>query len=730
MFELPLFLLAALGGSMIPLLLHMMQKRRSPPVPFPTLRFLLMAQKSSSHRIRAEHLLLWLLRTLIMLLLGAAFAMPVLRAGGGGAGFLGRAPRDIAIVLDVSYSMGYQTGRDTVFDQAIALAVDLVEGLAESDRFCIYLAEDQPQALIAEPISDKQIGTARLRALKPSHGTSRLLPAVAAAREMLEQTAGRRQQELHILTDNQALAWGRDAVDDGNHAEEDADADAPRSDRNLTYFVTLTGVIAPENTTPRLIELQPTVLFKDSAAQLRVELGHTGPPRETTVTFYLNDQEQARQAVTAGTPQGGQVVFPLPPLPPGSHSGRVETLVDNLASDDAFHFLVRVREQMPTLVCGEARDTLFLRAALRALAGGEAVFTEVAPEALAGEALQAYSTVFLCNALPLSGQAMAALDQYVRRGGLLVVFPGFRAAVGDYKAWANLPGAPQEIRAFERAASRQTLLWQDLRHPVLRTLDSALTTPVIALERALVWAETAADAQPLIALGSGEPLLLERPVGDGSIMLFAISADRSWSNFPLTPFYLPLISQLVEYGAGLGASAPYVLGAKMLPLHAVLPEAGPDVALRTPDGRPVTIRRVLQDGQTLGYIEEATMPGIYRMVGANGEQPALAVNMPREESDLTPVATDGLAALLGVESLHTATDRESLTALLQDHRVGRTYGELLLWLVLLLLPLEFVYANRLARGTARLSDQLTLDPSGRIKGHMAATLSGGQEGKG
>jgi len=736
MFELPLFLLAALGGAMIPLLLHMMQKRRSLPIPFPTLRFLQLAQKASSRRIRIEHLLLWLLRTLIMLLLGSAFAMPVLRSGRGG-GFFGRAPRDIAIVLDVSYSMGYLTGRDTVFDRALDMAVDLVDGLAEGDRFCIYLAGEKPQALIAEPISDKTTGTARLRALKPTFETSRLLPAVAAAREALRQTSGRRPQELHILTDNQELAWGRGTLTgSGNTAEgeaaggDHATAEAAASDRRLTYFVTLAGVAAPENITPRLIELQPVVLFKDSGAQLTVELGHSGSPRETTVTFYLNGQEHARRAVTAGTPQGGQVVFPLPPLPPGIHTGRVECPADNLAADDAFHFLIRVRPQMPTLVCGGERDTFFLRAALRAAAGGEAAFTAVEPEALAGETLSGYSTVFLCNALPLSGQAMAAVDAYVRRGGLLVLFPGFRAAVADYRAWASLPGVPREVRELPRNASRQTLLWTAARHPVLRTLDGALTTPVIAMERGLVWDETAADTQPIITLSSGDPLLLERPSGDGRVMLFAVSADRAWSNFPLTPFYLPLIAQLVEYGAGLGANAPFVWGGGMLPLATVLPEAGPEIALTGPDGRPATIRRVLQDGQMLGYIEDATLPGIYLQSGASGPQPALAVNMPREESDLTPVAPDALAALLGVESLHTAFDRESLAALLHDHRVGRTYGELLLWLVLLLLAAEFVYANRLARGSARLSEQLTLDSSGRIRGHLAAALAGSPEGEG
>ena len=120
MFLAPLFLIAACVGAMIPFFLHLMQNRKRVRLPFPTLRFLKKAQKNNSRRIRLENFFLWLLRTLIMLLLGAAFAMPMIRTGG--LGWLGDAPRDIAIILDASYSMGYRTERGSVWDKEIGRA--------------------------------------------------------------------------------------------------------------------------------------------------------------------------------------------------------------------------------------------------------------------------------------------------------------------------------------------------------------------------------------------------------------------------------------------------------------------------------------------------------------------------------------------------------------------------------------------------------------------------------
>ena len=104
MFLSPLFLIAAVVGASVPLFLHLMQNRRKVTMTFPTLRFLKLAEKRSSSKVRLENLLLWLLRTLIMGLIGVAFAMPMLRK----SAFVwsGEAPRDIALVIDASSSMG------------------------------------------------------------------------------------------------------------------------------------------------------------------------------------------------------------------------------------------------------------------------------------------------------------------------------------------------------------------------------------------------------------------------------------------------------------------------------------------------------------------------------------------------------------------------------------------------------------------------------------------------
>ncbi len=472
MFLSPLFLIAAGLGASVPLLLHLMQNKRKELLPFPTIRFLKLAEKHSSRKIRLENFLLWLLRTLIMLLLGMAFAMPMIRKSG--FGWLGNSPRDVAIVLDASYSMGYHTGRGSIWDRGIESATAIIEGLSDKDRFCIYLAREQPEALIAEPIANKQDGLARLRALQPGETSSRLGPAVATAMKALLKADARRERELHVITDNQAVAW-RDMAGEKNEI-----------DPKTAVFVSLLGVPAPENAGVASVELQPPVARKDSEIKVTAKMLRSGPAEDTTATLYIDDKEVARRSIKAGDPEAAAPNFTLPALPIGVHTARVQTPDDNLPIDDPFYFLVRVQDEMPSLIVGNESETLYLRTALRTGIGAGAVATTT-PEHLTDKPLTTFSCIFLCNALPLAGQAITAIEDYVKAGGVLVIFPGTAAKPDDYKAWTSLPGAPTSIDELPLAERNRTLTWDLPQHLLVRSLREGVSVPVLAIRRRLAW---------------------------------------------------------------------------------------------------------------------------------------------------------------------------------------------------------------------------------------------------
>jgi len=735
------FYIAGSIGVMIPLILHLIQTRRTVRLPFSTVRFLKLAQRQSATRIRMENILLWLLRTLLLLALALAFAMPLLRNRALGQWF-GRSPRDVAIVIDGSYSMAYDLGGGTVWEKAVETAVALVESLSEQDRLCLFVARDRVDPVIEQLTGDREEAVGRLKSLAFRQSSSELAPAVMAANAALLEAEGRREREIHIISDNQALPWDSFGAGSGDEAaardagpgDGDADAGAGRKrttatmgawdpdkiDEKTVCFVSLLGAADPENIAPVDVRIEPPVTMARSPSKAVVRLGYTGLLRATTATLFVDGNEIASRSIEAGPGGAGELSFIIPPLSPGRHAARVETPDDNLMLDNAFYFVLKAEDRFPALCVGSRDDTFFLRAALSAGVGGDASIEAdtVEPAGLQETKLGAYACVFLVNAIPLSAGAVNALERFVEDGGLLAVFPGDSAAVLDYQAWTCLPGVPTAVRNVPRFERKRLLHWDDPRHPLLDPLNVEGAGVTVTVRRTLAWDDLDEQAERLVSQDAEHAFLLSRPHGRGHVLFFAVAADRTWSDFPLSPFYLPIVHQVVQFAAGVGSYTHSVWCTDRLALAPVLPEATVETRITGPDGEPQAVRSAAAEARTVLHLEDVWKAGIYRMQAAGGageSVPALAVNMTRAESNLAPLEPDRVRERLGLKHVHLAFEQEELMTQIRDSRVGRTFGEQLLWLAFCLAVAEFFVANRLSQPRSGLSESLVMDPSGRIQ---------------
>jgi hypothetical protein len=70
----PILFWLGLGGVSIPILIHILNRRRFKIVEWAAMRFLLDAMRKNRRRLRLEEMILLVLRCLILLLLGMALA--------------------------------------------------------------------------------------------------------------------------------------------------------------------------------------------------------------------------------------------------------------------------------------------------------------------------------------------------------------------------------------------------------------------------------------------------------------------------------------------------------------------------------------------------------------------------------------------------------------------------------------------------------------------------------
>ncbi|MDP6370272.1 MAG: BatA domain-containing protein, partial [Planctomycetota bacterium] len=141
-------LLAGLGLAAVPLVIHLLNRRRYRPLPWAAMRFVQAAYRKTRRRVQLENLLLLLLRMAGIACLALAVARPF-SGGASPLSALGEARRELILVLDASGSTGFRSGLHSSFDRILGRARELLTELdtARGDRVHLLLAGSHTRRL-------------------------------------------------------------------------------------------------------------------------------------------------------------------------------------------------------------------------------------------------------------------------------------------------------------------------------------------------------------------------------------------------------------------------------------------------------------------------------------------------------------------------------------------------------------------------------------------------------
>ena len=220
--------------------------------------------------------------------------------------------------------------------------------------------------------------------------------------------------------------------------------------------------------------------------------------------------------------------------------------------------------------------------------------------------LAAYPVVYLLDVPRLSEPSQRQLETFVREGGGLCVFLGPQADWDFYRDWARptdgsafFPVEPQRVVTLPRQ-SRQGIRVVAENHPVFRVLRGEGQIFASALSLGTVvrvppeW-EPPVDAgtRVLAVDADGSPLVVERTVGDGRLLVFLTTLAPDWNNWARQPTF-PVM--LLECQAFLDRDPPAQQSAQpgshwTLPLatEAFLPSV--QVVLPTAEGKSARVVR-------------------------------------------------------------------------------------------------------------------------------------------
>jgi hypothetical protein len=596
----PLFL-AGLAAIALPIWLHRLSSENPNRKPFSSLMFLEAGEPRRVLAKNVQYLLLLALRIALLVLLALAFAQPAWWREPPPAGADGAELH--VLVLDGSASMA----AGDRWERATAAALDRLGSLESGDR---------GQLVLAGRTTELRTGvTADLAELRRS--------IAAASPGAFPLDYGRLTRALDGVIANAELPVVVDFFTDAQASGLPARFAelAPRAPAEIRIH----AVAGTDDGNWAIDSLAGSALSGELVVNVK---SYAEVPATKTLALSLNGRPIDERVVTVEPGGRAEVTFPAPGLAEGSNRV-VATLSpgDTLAADDARYVALQRAEPRPVLlISGDiqgGRDTLFIRSAIDALTRLSLAPEVTAAGAVGDRALADYRFVIVADAGALPQAAVTALGDYVASGGAALIALGPRSTGLTAVPVTGQPFDTTAVTPRPGSGNYASVGDVDASHPALRGAAALRTAKFFRY--APIQPADADDV--LVGLDSGAPLLLERRVGDGRVLLFTSSLDRQWNDLPLQPVFVPLIAGLANHLlGGAGFSVEVDLGSTVA-LRAVGLQGG---RVFDPSGEPA-----VGLGQGTGDVLLDQI-GFYEFVGG-GRTEYVAVNFDARESDLAPL---------------------------------------------------------------------------------------------
>ena len=209
-------LLWGLALASIPLIIHLLFRRKFRRVDWAPMRYLKLSIQRNRQRIRLEQLLLLLMRTLAIALLFFLVSRPLLNASGLGNWLSGGSRASRILLVDDSLSMGYVDAGRSALDRAQDLAVSVINSVGAQDHFTLVLASQPKAPLVHEvELTDSGETVKLIRSARPTD-TFIAWEAVLSSIDELLGTCTYPIREVTIITDLRRAGWDHELTELGN----------------------------------------------------------------------------------------------------------------------------------------------------------------------------------------------------------------------------------------------------------------------------------------------------------------------------------------------------------------------------------------------------------------------------------------------------------------------------------------------------------------------------------
>ncbi len=706
-------LLAGAAAFLIPLLIHLLNRRRVVVVKWGAMHLLEAVIKQKKSNIKIEQWLLLATRIALPIILALCLARPVLSALSSLPGF---GKTSLVVLLDDSFSMRAPASGGSPMEQARQAIQRITDELPRGSDVQVVLAGGTPRPLLDQSTTALDLVPKSLTGTPSLSGPLSANDAFQAAASALSKAANG-AREVVLMSDFQQSDWKAFADGASVPALESMMKQEPKP--MLTFFRLNNDIT--ENLSIASLELSALVAAEGQPVGARVRVKNHGKRLWQDVALNLEADGTRLRTTRITVPAEGEVTLSLTHAfdTVGDHSLGVRLEGDTFADDNAAEAIVHVRRQINVLLVDghPGNEPLsgavdFLELALSpnmaAATGSKDLLltSKVDEKRLRKEDFSRKEVIILADVDRLQGGHLSELEKFVKEGGGLMVFAGPTCDITTYNRdlFRNGDGLyPAKIKGYGSVSPGENparVLMQRFTHPAVTYFNDVRGGRLQDAEfRNWFQFEPAkGEVKTVLSLDRGMPLLLEKAYGKGNVIASATTANSEWTNLPLQMVFVPLLQRLVSHLATQnGAASSQFVGQ---PVRFGLKDGKGDevFVLTDPAGQTSEVKAHKENNGVVVESPPTREPGLYTIKGSgDGETRHFAFNVNPAESDLRPMAASDVEKVAKRFEAPVVENFEAYQRVDRSRRHGTELWQPFLLVLLALLFIEVLLQQRIAK---------------------------------
>ncbi len=520
----PFFLWGLLAAS-IPIIIHLLNRRRHRTVQWAAMEFLLKATRESRGKKKLKYLIILACRTLAIAALIFAIARPFV---GGFFGWSGGKIDTVILLLDRSASMEQLSQGGTASKRKSAL-INIKEALKELNSPRLILIDSATGEAQEVPDPD---ALDELTATSPTDTKSSIPTLISSAVDyILDHSPG--QTEIWLASDLQKSDW----------APEQEQWNAIRTGLTELPQKTKLRILSMSSSPKENSAIRVLSARRDSGnIVLDLEVSRSANTSTTTIpiTFSVNGTRSADKITLKGQSYQFQKRIPLEKSA-GSGFGFVSIPSDTNPRDNVSYFAYGENAPTKTFIVsegGESLSWLALAAAPPEYGNNQSII--LAPNAAHQIDWQNTSLIIWQAPLP-TGPIAQEISRYIELGGTALFFP---PATPSQTSFLGVHWGEQSVSP--RGQYFIVDEWNHNEGPLRNGLDD---TPIPADKiKAIRRTEIKGITTTLASWDDSKVFLARKVMGDGTAIFVGSLPDYTWSNLADGDVLLPLVQRSVELG--------------------------------------------------------------------------------------------------------------------------------------------------------------------------------------